>query len=419
MKVAAILVSLLALSIPLFAQSAASFDPDAATRAYLDRLTPEQKAKSDAYFEGGYWLQLWNLLLGLAVAWALLHFGVSRWMRDRATRVTRFATVHRLLYWIQYLILTSLVLLPWSIYTGFFREHQYDLSNQTFGGWMGDQLKGLIVGMILGGLLVAILYGVMRRYPGSWWIRGTGVMIAFLVIAIAIGPVFIAPLFNKYTRLDDPKVKGPILRMAHANGIPVNDVWVMDASKQTSRISANVSGLLGTQRITLNDNLLNRTSLPEIEAVMGHEMGHYVLNHIWKMILMLGLVIVAGFAFVAWAFERARGRWGARWGVDGIADLAGFPLLVALFSFFMFLATPVTNTIIRVQESEADIFGLNAARQPEGFAEVSLKLGEYRKLDPGRLEEILFFDHPSGRERISMAMEWKAAQMGSSADRNP
>ncbi|HEY0591245.1 MAG TPA: hypothetical protein VGF40_05730, partial [Thermoanaerobaculia bacterium] len=221
MRFAAILVSLLALSIPLFAQSAAPFDPDAATRAYLDRLTPEQKAKSDGYFEGGYWLQFWNLLLGLAVAWALLQSGISRWMRDRASRVTRFATVHRLLYWIQYLILTSLVFLPWSIYTGFFREHQYDLSNQTFGGWMGDEVKGLIVGMILGGLLVAILYGVMRRYPSSWWIRGTGVMIAFLVIAIAIGPVFIAPLFNEYTRLDDPKVKDPILRMAHANGIPV------------------------------------------------------------------------------------------------------------------------------------------------------------------------------------------------------
>lgn len=409
MKVAAILACLLALSIPLLAQSA-PFDPDAATRAYLDRLSPEQKAKSDAYFEGGYWIQLWSLLLGLGVAWLLLHFGISRRLRDRAARMTRFAAIHRFAYWIGYLLITSAIALPWSIYTGFFREHQYDLSNQTFGGWFGDWAKGLLVGAIFGGLLVAILYAVVRRYPSTWWIRGAAVMVTFLVIGIAIGPVFIAPLFNQYTRLEDPRVKDPILRMAHANGIAANDVWVMDASKQTSRISANVSGLLGTERITLNDNLLNRTSLPEIEAVMGHELGHYVLNHIWKMILMLGLVIVAGFAFVQWAFERMRLRYGTRWGIENVADLAGFPLLVAIFSLFMFVVTPVTNSIIRIQESEADVFGLNAARQPEGFAEVSLKLGEYRKLDPGRLEEIVFFDHPSGRERIAMAMRWKAAQ---------
>ncbi len=414
MKPAAILLILLAVGLPLLAQGAAPFDPDQATRAYLDRLSPEQKAKSDAYFEGGYWLQLWSLLLGLAVAWALLHFGISRWMRERAARVTRSATVHRLLYWLEYLILTSIVLFPWSLYTGFFREHEYDLSNQTIGAWLGDQAKSLLVGAIFGGILVAILYAVVRRYPSTWWIRGAAVLVVFLVIGVAIGPVFIAPLFNEYTLLDDPRVKDPILRMAHANGIPVNDVWVMDASRQTSRVSANVSGLLGTQRITLNDNLLNRTSLPEIEAVMAHEMGHYVLNHIWKMILMLGLVIVAGFAFVQWAFARMQARWGARWGIENVADPAGFPLLLAIFSVFMFVATPVTNTIIRVQESEADIFGLNAARQPDGFAEVSLKLGEYRKLNPGHLEEIIFFDHPSGRERIAMAMRFKAAQMETS-----
>ncbi|MGH9456617.1 MAG: M48 family metallopeptidase [Thermoanaerobaculia bacterium] len=409
-KTIAAVVLLALLPLPLVAQDAPAFDPEAATRAYLDRVPPEEKARSDAYFEGGYWIQLWTFLLGLAVAWLLLRFRISRKIRDGASRVTRFATVHRFLYWGAYLVVTTVLLFPWLVYLGFFREHAYDLSNQTFGAWIGDFAKGFGVQLIFGGILIAVIYAIIARYPRTWWVRAALFLIVFVMIGLAIAPVFIAPLFNEYTRLERPDVREPILRMAHANGIEADEVWVVDASRQTKRISANVSGLLGTERITLNDNLLNRTSLPEIEAVMGHEIGHYALNHIWEMIVMFGIVIVVGLAFVQWGFERLAGRYGERWGIEGPADPAGFPLLVALFSTYLFVTVPVTNTIIRVQEAEADLFGLNAARQPDGFAEVALKLGEYRKLDPGPIEEVIFFDHPSGRERIEMAMEWKAAQ---------
>ena len=194
---------------------------------------------------------------------------------------------------------------------------------------------------------------------------------------------------------------------------------MFDASKQTTRISANVSGFLGTDRISLNDNLLNRSSLPEIEAVMAHEIGHYALHHVSELILEIGLLLVVGFALVRVAFDKVQARWGKRWGIGGVADVAAMPLLVLLLSAFFFLATPVWNTIIRSNEVEADIFGLNAARQPEGFAEAALKLGEYRKLAPGPLEEALMFDHPSGRSRILMAMRWKAENLGTVPDAPP
>ena len=255
------------------------------------------------------------------------------------------------------------------------------------------------------------IYAVIRRAPRTWWLWGAGVSLVFVGFTIAIAPVFIEPVFNKYTPLTDKKIKDPILRLARANGIPATDVFVFDASRQTTRVSANVAGFLGTQRIALNDNLLNRCSLPEIESVMAHEMGHYVLNHIFKALLQIGLLIVAGFAFVRWAFDRVAARWGSRWGIRGIADVAGLPLLVLLLSVFFFVLTPVTNTMIRTQEVEADIFGLNAARQPDGEAEVDLKLGEYRKLKPGPVEEFIFFDHPSGYSRILMAMRWKAENL--------
>jgi len=226
--------------------------------------------------------------------------------------------------------------------------------------------------------------------------------------------VFIAPLFNKYTLLTDTRVREPILRLAHANGIAADKVYVVDASRQSTRISANVSGLLGTERITLNDNLLHHATLPEIEAVMGHEMGHYVLHHIPQFIIFLALIIVAGIALLRAGFAWAVGRWGERWDLRRIDDPAGLPLLTLLLAVYFFVLTPVVNTYVRTTEAAADLFGLNAARQPDGFARIALKLASYRKLDPGPVEEFLFFDHPSGRARIRMAMEWKgqSAQPG-------
>ncbi|HUK13654.1 MAG TPA: M48 family metallopeptidase [Thermoanaerobaculaceae bacterium] len=391
--------------------ASAGFDPVAATEAYLAKVPAEQRARSDAYFEGGYWLILWDFLLGAAVGLALLFTRLSARMRDLAARVTRLTWLQTALYWVQYLVITALVSAPLSVYEGYFRDRKYGLATQTLGPWLGDQLKGLAIGALFGGLLIVLVYLVIRRAPRTWWMWGAGVAIVFLLIGQIIAPVFIAPLFNHYTKLEDPAIREPILRLARANGIPATDVWVFDASRQTTRVSANVSGLGGTSRISLNDNLLKRCSLAEIEATMGHEMGHYVLNHGSKGMIELGVLAVIGFALMRWGFDKLHRRWGARWGISGIGDVAGLPVLALLLSAYSFVLTPVTNTIVRTAEAEADIFGLNAARQPDGEAEVDLKLGEYRKLKPTPLEEFIFFDHPSGYNRILMAMRWKAENL--------
>ncbi len=388
-----------------------SFDPVAAADAYLARMSPEQRARSDAYFEGGYWLQLWGFLFGAAISILLLVTRVSARMRDLAVRVTRVPSLQTWLYWVGYLVLVSVVSFPLTVYAGFIREHRYGLATQSFGPWLGDQAKGLGIGAIFGGLAIMAVYAVIRRAPRMWWVWGAGVAVAFTVVSMAVSPVFFEPLFNTYTPLKDEAVRGPILRLARANGIPATNVFVVDASRQTTRVSANVAGFLGSERIALNDNLLKRCTLPEIETVMAHEMGHYVLHHVYTGILQLGLLIVAGFAFLKWGFDRVARRWGGRWGIAGPGDVAGLPLLALLLSVFFFAVTPVSNTIVRTQEVEADIFGLNAARQPDGEAEVALKLGEYRKMKPGPLEEFLFYDHPSGYDRILRAMRWKAENL--------
>jgi STE24 endopeptidase len=388
-----------------------AFDPVAATDAYMARLSPEKRARSDAYFEGGYWLTLWSFLYGLGVAGLLLGSRLSARMRDLAGRITRLQWLQPFFYALQYILATTVLSFPLAVYTDFLREHQYGMATQTFPAWMGDQLKGLGLGLLIGGVVLTILYAVLRAAPRTWWLWGALVSILLATVGAALAPVYIEPVFNKYTELRDPALRGPILSLARANGIPAEHVYVVDASKQTNRVSANVAGALGTTRIALNDNLLRRVSPAGVKAVMGHEMGHYVLNHVYKGLFYFGVVLVAGFAFLRWGFDRAAARWGERWGIRDVADPAGLPLLAVLFSLFFFVLTPLNNTFIRTSEAEADLFGLNAAREPDGMAEVSLILSEYRKLAPGPVEEWIFFDHPSGRNRILTAMRWKAEHL--------
>jgi len=389
----------------------ASFDAEKATDAYLARLSPKEKARSDAYFEGGYVLQVVDLVYALAVAALLLWLGVSRRMRDRAARVSRRRFWQAAITVVQYIVASTVLSLPLIIYEGFFREHQFGLSNQTFLEWANDFAIQFGVQLIAMTLLFTVLYAVIRATKRFWWVWGAGVTVVFLVVSIMIAPVYIAPLTNHYTALPESGMRNGILSLARANGVPADNVYTFDASKQSKRVSANVSGMLGTTRISLNDNLLNRCTPSEVLAVLAHEIGHYVLGHVTSMIVYFGLVIVFAFWFVAQAYRWLAARFGKRWGVGEIDDPAGLPAVMAAISVFFFFATPVTNTIIRTNEVQADIFGLNAARQPDAFATVSLKLGEYRKMSPSPLEEFVVYDHPSGRNRIVMAMRWKAEHL--------
>jgi len=395
------------LQIPAAARPGANFDVKAATDAWLATIPPDKKARSDSYFEGGYWLQLWDFLILAAILFLLLQTRLSARIRDWAERVTQRRHLQTLVYFLPVYLFVCLLQFPMSVYEGYFREHQYGLSTQNFAGWFRDQAVGLAVGLVLGAIALTILFAIVRRLGASWWVWGALASVVLLMFTVLIAPVYIAPLFNTYTKLTDPKVKDPILSMARANGIPATDVYEVDESRQSNRVSANVSGFWGTERISLNDNLLKRCTPEEIITTMGHEMGHYVLNHVYKDIFFFALFFLGSFAFLNWSLHWSLARWGERWQIRGITDVAVLPLAALLLSVFFFLTTPIGNTWTRTQEYEADIFGLNAGRQPDGEAAVDLKLGDYRKLDPSPLEEFVFYDHPSGRTRITAAMRWK------------
>ena len=387
---------------------AANFDPLAATDAYLKSLPAAARAKSDAYFEGGYWLILWNALWTIGALVLLLATGLSARMRDLAVRVSRVRFVQVAIYAVLFTLITALLSLPLDIYQQFVREHAYNLSNQNFGSWLSDDLIGLAISVVTSAIALPVIYAVIRAAPRLWWLWGSLVAVGFLCITIVISPVFLEPLLNHFTPLAPGPLREQILSMARANGIPAHDVYEFDNSRQTNRMSAHVSGLFGTTQISLNDNLVKQGTPDEVLAVLGHEMGHYVMNHVLNFVLQLALIFAGGFAFARWGFDRVASRFGARWRLQGVADPAGLPLLAAAFTLYLFLLTPVVNSLIRAQEMQADLFGLNLARRPDAFATAALKLSTYRKLDPSPLEEIIFYNHPSGHTRILTAMRWKA-----------
>ena len=393
------------------AAAAPVFDADTATRAYLATLNGAARAKSDAYFEGGYWLPLWGALVAILAYLIMLLLGWSASWSEWASKVTKRKWLQPALYSLPFALAGTVLTLPWTIYTGFYREHQYGLANQDLTAWGIEQLKLFGIGLVIGAVMFMVIYAVIRSSPKRWWLWATAAMATLMTVMILISPIFIAPLLNKYTPMADGPVRTEILRIAQEQKIPTDNVYVVDASKQSKRISANVSGLGPTIRISLNDNLLNRSNIHGIKAVMGHEMGHYNLNHIEKLLLYLTLMMLVLFATLYYVAPRILARYGAKWGVRDIADPASAPLLYMMLAVLLIPGGILFNSIIRIHESEADAFGLEAAREPDGFAMTAMQLSEYRKIEPTALEEILFFDHPSGRTRVTMAMEWKAKHL--------
>ena len=387
---------------------AVGFDPQAATDAYLATIAGEAKAKSDAYFEGGYWLILYDGLYGMGVALLLLFTRASAGMRNLSEAISSWRWLQTLIYAVLFILVTTALSFPLTIYEGFYREHEFGLSNLSMNEWLNEYAIGLGVNVILSSIFLVGIYAVIRRAGEAWWIWATGVSVLFAMFGALITPVFIAPLFNDYKPMREGQLKEEILSLARANGVPAENVYEFNASKQSIKISANVSGFSGTTRISLNDNLLNRSTPAEVKAVMAHEIGHYALGHVYELIISVTVLAAVAFLFTDMGFGVLHSVFGRIWGVRGFTDTAGLPILMFMLTLFGMLATPITNSIIRTNEAEADIFGLNAAREPDGFATIALKLSEYRKLDPTPWEEFVFFDHPSGRSRISMAMRWKA-----------
>jgi STE24 endopeptidase len=385
------------------------FDPVAATQAYLAVLTPAQHAKAQAYTQGGHWLLLWGAVVAIAVAWIVLRSGVLLRLRDGIERGRRKPWRVALVVVLADGVLEALLGLPWTIYSDWWRETSYGLTSQSVGGWVGEWALMAVISLAVTTLLVAGLYFLMRRAPRTWWIWGGGVIGLFFMVIMVLAPVFIEPLFNKYTPAPPGPVRDAVVAMAKANGVPSDKIYIYDGSKQSNRYTANVSGLFGTARVAMSDVMFKKDAdLAEVRGVVGHEMGHYVHMHAVWFAAAYAVLALAAFFLIDRLFPLAAALLGAH-GVRGLADPAGIPVIGAIMTALALVSTPLVVSISRTAESDADTFSLTRVNEPDGLSKALVKTIEYRAATPSRLEEVLFYDHPAVGSRVRKAMEWKVA----------
>jgi STE24 endopeptidase len=388
-----------------------AFDPAAETARYLATLPPEVHAKATAYTQGGHWLLLWGTLVALVVAWLVIRSGVLVKIRDGVEGGRSRPWLAALAVLPVALLLEELLSLPWAIYADWFRETSYGLTSQPLGGWLGEWAVGAGLGLVVSVILLSVIYWLLRRAPRTWWIWASGVSAGALVLVLVLAPIFILPLFNSYTPAPAGPVRDAIVEMAKANGVPSEKIFVYDGSRQSNRYTANVTGLFGSAQINISDTMFKAgADMSEIRAVVGHEMGHYARGHVLSRLAATALLLVIGFWLVDRLFPLAARLLGAK-GVKGIADPAGLPVLMAVLSVLGLLAAPAFNSITRLSEADADNYSLQVAEEPDGLAKALVQTVEYRAATPGRLEEVLFYSHPSVSWRIQNAMNWKAARI--------
>ena len=382
------------------------FDPGAATAAWLAQVPPEAHAKAQAYTQGGYWLLLWGTLASVAAAWLILRSGVLERLRDQLERRRPRPVLTSFVLGLAFTAAAALLTLPWTAYARWWREKAYGLNNQTFGAWLGETAVSAALAAAGAALFYIGLYALIRRTGRAWWAWGAGLASLAILVLGVIAPAFILPLFNDYKPAPPGPVRDAVVQLAEATGTPSDRIFVYDGSRQSSRYTANVTGLFGTAQINLSDAMLERATLPEVRAVVGHEIGHYREQHIlWQA---GALAVLAALAF--WIVDRsfaytARVLRADR--VRGLADPAGLPVLSVILAVLSLLATPVLNSLVRIGEERADVFSLRHAREPDGLASALVKMVEYRAARPSRLEELIFYSHPSVERRVRRAMEWK------------
>lgn len=369
------------------------------------QMTPEQRERAISYSTTRHVLQFVGFFYAVGILLVILFSGFSQRLLDWCRRITQRRVGVFLLYMLAFQIVYMIASLPLDYYQGFHLEHQFDLSNQTLGAWIVDSLKSQAIGFVILVLVVAALYGLIRRYPRSWWAWfGVGA-VPFAVFFIVIAPIVITPMFYKTTPLSDGPLKTQILNLAERSGISDSRIFVMDASKDTKKLNAYVTGLGRTKRIVLYDNLLNSMSPPEILFVLGHEMGHYILHHIWILLsVAIGLIFLIGYLSHL-VMTRIIAANHARFGFDRLTSFASFPLIMLCVAVFGFLVSPVQNGLFRYFEHDADVFGLDRTLSGEAAAGAFEKLASVNlsNPEPSAFVKFWLYDHPALSERVRFA----------------
>lgn len=383
------------------------FDPEAATARYIDSLGTANLDKAHHYTVGGHWILLWGLIVAALVTWLIVRSRVLDRLDARfgARRRSLSAYVVALVFF----LLSALLTLPWRLYEGWWREKSYGRTSQPLGDFLVQFAMSTVITAVVGAVFMIGLYWLMRRAGKHWWIWTGALTAAVLAFAMLLAPILIEPLFNHYQPVPPGPVRNAVVTMAARAGIPADKIYMFNGSRQSNNFTANAGGVGSTARVAISDVALKNASLDEVRAVTGHEIGHYVLKHSWWGLLFFSLLAVGLF----WLADRLFPRFARAFGSNArLSDPRGLPVLMFMVSFFGLLALPLLSTFSRTLESQADLYSLETENRPDALATSLVKTAEYRYPRPGRLEEIIFYDHPSVEARVRRAMEWKATHPG-------
>lgn len=383
-----------------------AFDPTAATQAYIDTLSGEELALARDYTTGNNWLILVGLLVGALVTWLVIRSGILDKVYGKLPdnwpnlRVYVIAAI--------FIVVSSLIALPYDIYTDWWRESEYGRTSQPIGDYLSQGALSLGLTAVVGGLFFIGVYFLIRRTGKLWWAWAGGLVAASISFMLLLSPLVIEPLFNEFKPIPAGEVQDAVYAMADEAEIPRDRVFMFDGSRQSNNFTANVSGVGSSARIAISDVALDEASLDEVRAVTGHEVGHYVLGHVWRSVGVLSALAIAVFFLSAKSYDWFARKFGSS---AALCDVRGIPVLMFVVGLFFTLATPISNGLTRVGEREADAYSLATVGLPDALSGALIKTAEYRYPLAGPLEETLLYTHPTVENRIRAAMEWKAANM--------
>ncbi len=386
-------------------------DPTLPARDYLADVRAGFTPQNRAYARLKTILRFVSPLYGLMIGALILFSGLAAGMRDVAHALGHRRYVRVLVFLILYAIVTSLLTAPLGWYDDFALEHQFGLSNQSFAAWLGDQLKAGVFLVVMFGVvpILALVYRVFAKSPRGWWAWLALGTVPLLLASVLLQPLVFDPMFNRFTPLHDKTLERDILTLAARADIPGRRVYEVDKSAQTNKYNAYVNGFGASQRIVLWDTTLRGMERDEILFVMGHEMGHYKLGHIWQGIAITVLLAFAGLFVAARICDAALARFGRRWGITAMSDVASLPLLLLVVDLLSFAVQPVVNGYSRRIEHEADVYGLEITRDNDAAARAFVKLGSQNKADPDPAPFVkwMLFTHPTESERVGFAMHYR------------
>ncbi len=382
------------------------FDPAVETARYIDSLGPEALAKAAAYTSGSHWMLLWGLVVTAIVTWIIVRWGILDGVAARLEK--RGWALRTWLIAVTYFIVSAVLTLPWMLYADYFREKSYGRSSQPLPDFLMQGGIGISLSSLLGGLFFLGIYALIRRAGKRWWLWSGGLAAFAISATLLLAPILIEPIFNDYKPVPEGAVRTELLKMADEAGIPHDRLLMFDGSRQSNNFTANVSGVFGSARIAISDVAMKEASLDEVKAVTGHEVGHYVEGHIWRLVAVFVALAMLGFFLADRLFGRVAALFGSK---AEVGDPQGLPILLFVVSVIALLAQPVLNSFTRIGESDADAYSLRTVGLPDALSGALVKTAEYRHPRPSALEEIAFYSHPSVERRVRRAMEWKAAQM--------